>query len=75
MSFFKNHRCHRCGKLLLRWRDRRYGGYIVKYKNGKRKELRYCASCGHKITAVEINSMKKIFGEINMAKVVENLRR
>jgi ssDNA-binding Zn-finger/Zn-ribbon topoisomerase 1 len=39
-------RCANCKKILIRKKDRKFGGFEVRTVNGKKINVRYCPACG-----------------------------
>jgi len=55
-------RCGRCGKLLIRFKDRKAGSINLKYKKGRVKEVPICAKCGVNIIRAQIETMENLTG-------------
>ena len=54
-------RCVYCGKLLLFGMNKKMGGYVFHYKDGKKNEYLLCKKCGKKHIEEQSKAIRSYF--------------
>jgi len=71
--------CSICGKALIRYHDRKMGGFIFTMKDGKKKDSKLCKKCGIENAKIMMQMTMKTMGSdikhLNHKKFFTNLKK